>query len=208
MIQINLLPPEHRKRQKQTPIGVFILIILGTIFVVIMIFGYFLLEQEIANKNSKLKNAKEENAILNSNLKEIQKLEEEIQKAKKRQKTIISIAKSKIFWSTKLYEFASIIREGNHNVWLESLEVDEKKFKAKCWSKGLSEANVARFRRDILNHRSFFSIFEKMEDYKDLKPKEIQYDPADEEEKENLTFTLVLKLKPKPKTPQTTKKKK
>ncbi|RME77965.1 MAG: hypothetical protein D6785_12320 [Planctomycetota bacterium] len=195
MITINLLPPEDRVQQG--PIfGMILLFLICVAFIGLTGFGYFALQNVRDDLTDQIETRKKTLEEKRKALQEIAEKENQIQKLLKRQDLILKISMSKINWAEKLYDLAKIVEK--HDIWLKGIQLDDnrKVLVVKCLSKGRNEKKVADFRKAIINSRNFFSIFESVEPYKDLRPVKLPYQTKTEEEKWALSFTLTFKLKP------------
>jgi len=126
MIQINLLPPEHRPRSG-TPVARFAAIVVGVVMV-LGAGGAFAYTRFIALANAReIRQVKENEA----RTKEAQKdrslrLASEIEVYERRREAIQKITRARILWSRKLDQFFDIVTsqatQETFNVWLDTIE--------------------------------------------------------------------------------------
>jgi Tfp pilus assembly protein PilN len=195
MIRINLLPVEHRRTEK-APVGLFLLVIVGLLFLISAGVGFAMLKRNVDKLQTRLTQAKSTLEQEKKKLDQISDKETEIRKVSERMETIMKISMSKISWSQKLFELCQIVKK--HPVWIYSIslksEGPEKSLDLKCFCQGTDERKVADFRKAILRSRSFFSIFDKIESYKDVTPVKIAVPVKDDRDQENIGFSLSFKL--------------
>ena len=125
MIQVNLLPPEHR-RASGTPVVRFVAIVAGAVLVVGASCAYAYTHfVQLANVRE-VRAMREETAVS----KEVQKdrsltLQREIEEYQQRRRAIQTINRNRVLWSRKLDQFFDVVanREAPYQAWLDELEV-------------------------------------------------------------------------------------
>jgi cell division protein FtsB len=127
MIQVNLLPPEHRGASG-TPVGRFVAIIVGVVLFIGASCAYAYTHFIQLAKVEEVRDLRREEAAT----KETQRdrsiaLQKEIDEYQQRRRAIQTINRNRILWSKKLDQFFDVAtgRAGDaaYNVWLEELEV-------------------------------------------------------------------------------------
>jgi len=202
---VNLLPPDYRKKDR-TPLGRFIVIIIGVIAVTSSL-GFFLYVRW-----GLLNEAESEKEQIQSVLKGLQakakysdQLKLEKQEYNRRSETIQTIGNSRILWTKKMDQVSDIIfakgDEEKRMVWLSDLSVQLSRSKGKTKSpgdlsiKGFSAPNnwekLSDFHADISNSNFFDDFIEiskpagKTKEFKD------PYEPN-----EAIEFQFKMKIKP------------
>jgi len=124
MIQVNLLPPEHR-RASGTPVVRFVAIVAGAVLVVGASCAYAYTHfVQLANVRE-VRAMREETAVS----KEVQKdrsltLQREIEEYQQRRRAIQTINRNRVLWSRKLDQFFEVVagRDAAYAAWLDELE--------------------------------------------------------------------------------------
>jgi cell division protein FtsB len=127
MIQVNLLPPEHRGASG-TPVARFVSILVGVVLFIAASCAYAYTHFIQLAQVEQVRDSKRDEA----SSKEIQRdrsiaLQKEIEEYQQRRRAIQTINRNRVLWSKKLDQFFDIVtgRAGDsaYNVWLEELEV-------------------------------------------------------------------------------------
>lgn len=185
MIEINLLPQEYRPPEStNVPL---MLTILGGVVVVCGLFFYMMKVQgEIEELNASIKQLSDRKAELELEAKKIDKLNEEIERQKTRQETIIEISQSKVMWSQKLEQFSRIMAD-HKNFWVSQLTLTKTAgrgagstlaMRASGLHYDISE--VAKLQDALKNDQNFFYHFDDLESYTVNKVKVTGYRNATE----------------------------
>ncbi|MDC3378916.1 hypothetical protein OAX78_01360 [Planctomycetota bacterium] len=164
MIEVNLLPPEYRPREK-TPLPLFVTVVLG----ITLVGAIFIYE---INLNSKLAQLTDREAQLVSDTAEVQvqvdkvkELDAEIKTLEVRQKSIISISQSKIMWSLKLVQLSRIMNEFQ-SFWIQNLSLTKARgggqLQMQVNATGNDMREVARFRDALQQDPNFFYHFQRL----------------------------------------------
>lgn len=168
MIEINLLPPEYRPREK-TNLPVLAAMAVGLLLSGASGMTAFKLSGEVSALESEKKRLEDEQAELQVKAQEVDKLTQEIQRQKARQETIIQISQSKIMWSLKLAQFAEIM-QGFPGFWIDSLTLTRGAARGSAGlltmsvsSTGNDFREVARFRDALKNDPNFYYHFDDLE---------------------------------------------
>lgn len=170
MIEINLLPQEYRPPEStNVPL---MLTILGGVVVVCGLFFYMMkVTGEIEELNASIKQLSDRKAELELEAKKIDKLNEEIERQKTRQETIIEISQSKVMWSQKLEQFSRIMAE-HKNFWVQQLTLTKASgrtagttlsMRASGLHYDISE--VAKLQDALKNDQNFFYHFDDLQSY-------------------------------------------
>jgi Tfp pilus assembly protein PilN len=127
MIKINLLPEELRPLER-TPIGRFIVIVLGVALTTAAVFLFLVLQFKwlpaaVAEKKTAedIRKQKEEQA------KRFDELQAEIRFFKLRIDTVKSISQERYIWSKKLYQLHRVIAEDSPDVALKQVSIEKKR---------------------------------------------------------------------------------
>ena len=167
MIEINLLPQEYRV-QERTPLGLFLTVIVGICTIGAIGVYEINLQKDLAKAQGENENLKKDLEASQKKKEAVQKLEKEIEIAKKRQETIIEISQSKIIWSQKLIQFGKIMAE-YPDFWIDRLSLqrgggqDHGKLTLNFYALGSDLRKEANFRDRIINDTNFWYHFEKFE---------------------------------------------
>lgn len=168
MIEINLLPPEYRPREKTN------LPVLASMAVGLLLAGSagmfaFRLSGEVSRLESEKKDLENQRTDLKAKADEVDKTTLEIARLKSRQDTIINISQSKVMWSLKLAQFAEIM-SSFPGFWIDSLTLTRGGAGGKgglltmsvsCTGNDFRE--IARFRDALKNDPNFFYHFADLE---------------------------------------------
>jgi cell division protein FtsB len=127
MIQVNLLPPEHRGASG-TPVARFVAIIVGVVLFIgascAYAYTHFI---QLAKVEEVRALAREEAATKETQRDRSLALQKEIDEYQQRRRAIQTINRNRILWSRKLDQFFDVVtgRAGDspYNAWLEELEV-------------------------------------------------------------------------------------
>lgn len=205
MIKVNLLPPDYRKKDR-TPLGRFIVIIIGVILVTSSL-GFFLyvrwglLNEAFSEKERILSVLRG----LEAKGRYSDQLKLEKQEYNRRSETIQTIGNSRILWTKKLDQLADIVYCNGDTekrmVWLDDLKVQQDRMQGKKGShgtlmmKGYTAPGVLEklsdFHADITNSDFFGDFFEISKPAGTLKKFKDNYEP-----KEAFEFNFTLKIKP------------
>lgn len=191
MIEVNLLPPEFRPPEK-TPLPLFITVVLG----ITLVGAIFIYEINLKSQLTKLQEDNRaltaEKAKLDAKKGEVDGLNREIATLKARQDMIIAISQSKIMWSQKLMQLATIMG-GFQEFWLSRMTLTRSQksgtldLAVSAGGKDLRE--VARFQDAIKDDPNFYYHFERLES------SEVQISPAkDAVQKFKMDFNVKLPL--------------
>ena len=170
MIEINLLPQEYRPPEStNVPL---MLTILGGVVVVCGLFFYMMKVQgEIEELNASIKHLSDRKAELELEAKKIDKLNEEIERQKTRQETIIEISQSKVMWSQKLEQFSRIMSE-HKNFWVQQLTLSKAGGRNAGTTLGMRASGlhydiseVAKLQDALKNDQNFFYHFDDLQSY-------------------------------------------
>ena len=170
MIEINLLPPEYRPREK-TNLPVLAAMAVGMLLAGAAGMTAFKLSGEVSTLEGQKKEREGQKAELEVKAREVDKLTTEIQRQKSRQDMIIGISQSKVMWSLKLAQFSEII-QGYPAFWINSLTLTRGAAKGNaglltmavsCTGNDFRE--VARFRDSLKNDPNFYYHFSGLESY-------------------------------------------
>ena len=125
MITINLLPPEHRKKER-TPLSRFIVLLVGVIILATALAFFFYVRvslvgyatTELATKQTVLKQV----TLQHEFFKKLEKQKDEYQK---REETIQKIRDSRILWCVKLMQLYDLfaLDEFRDKAWIDGLRV-------------------------------------------------------------------------------------
>jgi Tfp pilus assembly protein PilN len=169
MIEINLLPPEYRPREK-TNLPVLASMAVGLLLAGSMGMIAFRLSGEVSNLESQKKELEVTKADLQAKAAEVDKLTLEIARQKSRQDTIINISQSKVMWSLKLAQFAEIM-SSFPGFWIDSLTLTKSgaaggkggllTMSVSCTGNDFRE--IARFRDAMKTDPNFFYHFADLE---------------------------------------------
>src|SRR5262245_56798480 len=125
MIQVNLLPPEHRA-STGTPVVRFVAIVAGVVMVVgascAYAYTHFI---QLARVREVASLRQEEAASKEAQRERSLALQSELSDYEQRRKAIQTINRKRILWSRKLDQFFDVVagRDAPYNAWLEELEV-------------------------------------------------------------------------------------
>jgi Tfp pilus assembly protein PilN len=168
MIEINLLPPEYRPREK-TNLPVLAAMAVGLLLAGASGMTAFKLSGEVSALEQSKKELEGQKAELEVKAREVDKLTQEIQRQKSRQDTIIAISQSKVMWSLKLAQFAEIM-QGFPGFWIDSLTLTRGAARGSAGlltmsvsSTGNDFREVARFRDALKNDPNFYYHFSDLE---------------------------------------------
>lgn len=171
MIQINLLPGEHRARERLS------IKVWATLFAAVIVvcgaggyFGHVYLDEYKAVESQRM-SREEQLRELKPLAAHFDKLVTEAKDYRRRETTIQDIATSRSLWTSLLDNFIDIVNnEGNterHNVWFENLTVASSRNKKvgpawnlKALSQSKSFTKQANFLDDVRNDPGFFRDFE------------------------------------------------
>ena len=127
MIQVNLLPPEHRGASG-TPVARFVAILSGVVLFVGSSCAYAYTHFIQLAKVEEVRDLRQEEAAT----KEVQRdrslaLQKEIDEYQQRRRAIQAINRARVLWSRKLDQFFDVVTgrsaDTAYNVWLDELEV-------------------------------------------------------------------------------------
>lgn len=125
MIQVNLLPPEHRAATG-TPVARFVAIVGGVVLVVgascAYAFTHFI---QLARVREVEALRQEEAASKDAQRDRSLALQGELEEYDKRRRAIQTINRKRILWSRKMDQFFDVVsgRDAPYNAWLEEMEV-------------------------------------------------------------------------------------
>ncbi len=127
MIQVNLLPPEHRPATG-TPVARFAAIVTGVVLVVgascVYAYTHFV---ELANVREVAALRQEEAASKEKQRDRSLALQRELEDFQQRRRAIQTINRNRILWSRKLDQFFDVVagrgNEAAYDAWLEELEI-------------------------------------------------------------------------------------
>ncbi len=193
MIEINLLPEIYRPRDK-TNVPLMLTVAVGMLVVGAIILWGIDLNRELGTLTTQAADLEKEKASLQEDVKKVNNLKAKIARQKARQDTIIEISQSKVMWSLKLQQLASIM-DKFPNFWIKRLTLSKRKgggaIKMELSATGSNLREVARFRDALKVDPNFAYHFGALEGYKvkiDELPDKMNF-------KEKMDLSLVLPLK-------------
>lgn len=200
MIEINLLPEEHR-RDETNQLPLFVTVVVGLITCLSLGAGWVTLATSLRSANQENETLQAQRAEWKKKADYVDKLAKEIKTNQKRQETIINISRSKIMWSQKLVQMSKIFGEYDQ-FWVESMNMSQGSdgkgnLLLVCKALGKDGSQIADFRDSLKKDTTFFYHFENVEN------KRFQTVEGTNDIPDHLSFTIRLDLRG-----QTTKKKK
>lgn len=167
MIEINLLPPEYRPREK-TNVPLMFTVAAGMVVVGAIIMWGINLNRQLGSLTTTHSELLKEKAALEDDVKKVKALKGKIARQKARQQTIIGISQSKVMWSLKLQQLSQIM-EKFPNFWVKKLALGKKRgggtLSLGISATGSNLREIARFRDAIKNDPNFFYHFETLQSY-------------------------------------------
>ena len=186
MIEINLLPPEYRPREK-TNVPLMFTVAAGILLVGAIILYGIGLNRELGELSGNYVEFKKDKSGLEDEVKKVKTLRNKIARQKARQQTIIEISQSKVMWSLKLQQFSQIMSKFP-NFWVKNMSLGKKRgggnLSLKISATGSNLRDVARFRDAIKDDPNFSYHFDDLQSYT------VAIKPL----KEGLNFTEVMEL--------------
>ena len=146
MTRINLIPADMR-RAEATPLRVLIPILVSVLLVVCATFSWaFIHFGTLSTSRADFESAKAELAAVEPGRKYVESLKDELAEFKNREKTIKSIASSRVLWTRKLDQLLDVTTDDNSGqdflLWLDSVEVRQPQ--ASQGPKGRSDGETVR----------------------------------------------------------------
>jgi len=192
MIEIDLLPPEMRKKKLELP--EIPLMPVGVGILCVFVIGSLILGLVVHRKNSQLKILRrewEERLPLKN---ETDGLKAEIKRLSRKKALLKDLSKRRFLWSAKLNSLSDLVPMG---IWLTELSLDEMGEMKFLTLEGIAMpfkgqemiALVTRFMEALKNDKTFFSGLEDIE----LGP--IERIKVEEAETEVMKFSLICRLK-------------
>jgi Tfp pilus assembly protein PilN len=162
MIEINLLPPEYRPREK-TNVPLILTVACGMVLVGGIILYGIGLKRELGSLTTQHTELMKEKAALEDDVKKVKALRAKIARQKARQQTIIEISQSKVMWSLKLQQLSQIL-EQFPNFWVKRLALATSSrggsIKMSVNATGSNLREIARFRDSLKDDPNFSYHFE------------------------------------------------
>jgi len=164
MIEINLLPPEYRPREK-TNFPLMMTVAAGMLVVGAIILYGIKLNNELAALNSEHKSLSKAKVELEADVKRVRELKGKIAREKARQDTIIEISQSKVMWSLKLQQLSQLMDQFP-GFWVQRMTLTKSTKGAtldmQVSATGSSLREVARFRDALKNDPNFYYHFDDL----------------------------------------------
>lgn len=122
MITINLLPEELRVVEQTSPVR-YMSIVVALVLIVIPILVFIGMHVYLDDKASKLKSVTDERDALKKFEEKHNKLNELLNNFKTRDEAVEMVKAKRVLFSKKLFEFAEILYNNRHPIWLTNLSI-------------------------------------------------------------------------------------
>lgn len=168
MLKINLLP-EELQRAAKTPLALFFTLIGGVVATTVLACGVLWLWMNARSLEREAEAWQIQVRAIQDEAREVDRLNEDIELYKDREKAIIEIKARRIFWGIKLYQ---IMQHTPPNVWITRLTMDTLnkneytwkddkqiggRLSIECYVKGTDVATLTRYRASLRGEKSFYS---------------------------------------------------
>lgn len=164
MIEINLLPPEYRPREK-TNVPLIFTVAAGMLVVGAIILWGIRLNRELGSLTTTHTELLKEKAALEDDVKKVKDLKGKIARQKARQQTIIEISQSKVMWSLKLQQMSQLL-DKFPNFWVKRMGLAKSKsggtLKLGVSATGSNLREIARFQDALKDDPNFFYHFDDL----------------------------------------------
>jgi Tfp pilus assembly protein PilN len=205
MIRVNLLPEEYRKVES-TSLSLFLLFLLGVIFVALAFVFWLYLSVEGNSIKTRLQSREAYLEKVKEDAKFAAKLKADLDQYDKRLNTIMAIRAGRIYWSKKLN---LLVNDTSHKIWFVSVRMhqtdpitrrdqasraaDGGYLELKCFQKSDDYEILAAYRDKLQKDRVFYA------DFKSIRAPEFTvaiWPSAHDDDRVTLQFTVVLYINP------------